>query len=347
MVECEERLGAEVVITGLGSASLPAVIAIAKGLELPVELVVDAAFRAPARLLANVSEPDAQRLVEIVRGLGLHAEALPAGMAPPRAEVLDVAGHLIDPRQAEAAAAALARTLGMTAVEVLAALLDPPGMLLGNVTQATVEALEQHLPPGALALTAAHAAGSRYAVFAASPSAVPRATISALLPGRDLGVGARGWTLFDLTRAEADCLWRRLQPAEGLRIVNQAFLRFTLVLEGAPADGAAALQALAGVPPQDFELLRPLLPVAVERHVPFAALQERLAQYTAAGCEVRAELSTFAAVQLDILSAPPGLLQAEGFQARAPFRTPSMVEPRARVLRARLEAAGAEVLEVA
>lgn len=348
MDEREPLGNADVLITGVGSATPRAVAALAQGVELPIEAVVDAVYRAPARLFANLAPADARRLVDIVRGLGLCAEAVPAGSAPPRGALFDVAGHLLDAAQAEPAAAALARVLGMPEAQALEALLNPPGMLLGNVTAPTVEALRQALPAGAVELTAANAASSSYALFAAAPSAAQCQLVRALLPGREVEAGSAGLTLFDLTRTEADTLWRRLQPAEGLRIVNQAFLRFTLVLVAAEPGAAAALQRLAGVPPEEFDALCALLPVPVERHVPFAALQARLAEYAAGGLGVRAELATFAAVQLEVLSAPPGLLRAEGFGAASlPFRTPAMVEPRARMLRARLEAAGADVLELA
>lgn len=348
MNERGANCNSDVLITGVGSATPHAVASLAQGIELPIQAVVDVVYRAPARLFANLPAADAQRLVDIVRSLGMCAEAVPAGNAPSRGELFDIAGHLLDPARAELAAAALAKVLGMSVGETLDALLSPPGMLLGNVTAPTVEALRAAVPEGIIELTAAPIASSKYALLIAAPSAAQYNLVRALLPGREISSGSEGVVLFDLGRSEADTLWRRLQPTEGVRIVNQAFLRFTLVLIGAEPGSAEALQRLAGVPLDDFETLRALMPLPVERHLPYLALQARLGEYAANGLSVRADLGTFSSVQLEVLSAPPGLLQTEGFDAvEGIFRTPAMTEARARVLRARLEAAGADVLEVA
>jgi len=140
-------------------------------------------------------------------------------------------------------------------------------------------------------------------------------------------------------------VWRRLKATEEVRVVNQAFLKFTLVLDAVPPEGAEALEALAGVPVTDFPLLSQVLPVPIERHVPYAGVPARLSAYSAAGFRVEAVLSTFALVALDVLSAPAETLAALGLTAQPPFRTEPMTEPRARLLRARLEDAGAHVVE--
>ncbi|QMW22849.1 hypothetical protein [Sandaracinobacteroides saxicola] len=337
----------DLLILGVGRASPRVAGALAEALELPIELVVDAIYRAPARLLANLPHDDAQRLAGIVAGLGLEVAAAPAGEAPPRAAVLDIAADLVEPAAADAVADALGRFLGMPPEQALETLLTPPGIVLGNVTAATVQALDRALPAGAVELTASEAATARYALFAGGLSAAQRAVLRPHIAA-DAATGADGSvTLFDLERGAADALWRRLKAPEGVRIVNQAFLRFTLWLTAMPADataGVAALEMLAGVPAEDYPLLAEILPVPVAERVPMADVPERLAAFAQAGFGARAELSTFGAMALHIYSAPPGVLAGFGFDAAPPFATPPMAEPRARLLRARLEAAGVEVV---
>ena len=338
---------ADFLMLGVGSASPRVVAVLAQAIGLPIETVVDAVYRAPVRLLANVASSDAERLVKIVQELGLQATSVPTGTAPARAPTLDVAGELTDLGQADAVAEALATFLGTTPASALDALLTPPGILLGNITASTVDALVRALPAGAVGLTSAEQLSSRYALFAASLTPRQQSLLRPQLPD-GVTFGADGSiTLFDLSRESADAIWRRLKATEGICIVNQAFLRFTLFLTAMPADAAASLEVLAGVPAVDYPSLANILPVPVERHVAYADIPARLATYAAAGFGASAELSTFVLVQLDVLSAPASALELHGLQARPPFRTAPMPEPRARLLRARLEAAGADVMEAA
>lgn len=337
----------DVVMVGVGSASPKAAAALAHALELPIETVVDAIYRAPVRLLGNLLPADAGRLVDMIGELGLEAAAVPAGRALQRGATFDIAGWIADPAQTEAAAAALAIFLGTTPAIALDTLLTPPGILIGDVSTATLTALERALPASAVKLVAADPRTSRYALFAARLSRPQADALHPYLPtGTSIGRDGDA-TLFDLSRNAADAIWRRLKAPETVRIVNQAFLRFTILLHSIPADGGAALDALAGVPEGDYPLLVGALPVPVEVGVGYDDVAPRLAAFTAAGFGVTAELTTFACVALDILAAPAGALQAAGFNARPPFRTVPMAEPRALWLRAQLEAAGADVMAAA
>lgn len=339
-----EPEAADLLITSIGNASPRAASVLSQALELPVETVVDALYRAPARLLAGLPRQDATRLAELIGTLGVEAAVAPAGPAPARAPSMDLAGELLDLDAADAVGVVLGRFLGMEAAAALDLLLTPPGVILGAVTEATVRALEAALPAGAVRLTASRPDEARFALFASDLSHLQIGILRQRLPnGADLTPGGSA-TVFDLGRSEADSLWRRLKAPEQVRIVDQAFLRFTVELVAAPVEGAAALEALAGVPAEDFELLRQALPVPVEAGVAFADLEGRMAAYAEAGLTVRAELETFSYQALDIISAPARVLAEIGLPDAAPVSTALMARPRARLMRHRLEAAGAEVL---
>ena len=339
-----EPEAADLLITSIGNASPRAASVLSQALELPVETVVDALYRAPARLLANLPAADANRLAALIGTLGVEASVTPAGAALVRAPTMDLAAELLDLDAADAVGAILGRFLGMEPAAALDLLLTPPGVILGAVTEPTVRALEAALPPGAVRLTASRPDEARFALFASDLSHLQASVLRQRLPaGADVSPGGSA-TVFDLSRGEADALWRRLKAPEQVRIVDQAFLRFTLDLVAAPPQAAAALEALAGVPAEDFDLLRQALPVPIEAGVAFADLEGRLAAYAETGLTVRAELETFSHQALDILSAPAAVLAEVGLSGVAPLATGLMPLPRARLLRHRLEAAGAEVL---
>lgn len=335
---------ADLLIAGVGTASPRAASVLSEALELPIETVVDALYRAPARLLAGLPGPDATRLAAIIGGLGVEVEVTPAGEPPARRPTLDLAGELLDPAFADDVGQVLGRFLGMDPQDALDLLLTPPGVILGSVTEPTVRALEAALPAGSTRLTASRPDEARFALFASDLSSLQISILRPHLPPEIALAPGGSATIFDLGRAEADVLWRRLKAPERVQVVNQAFLRFSLDLTAAPEAGAAALRSLAGVPVEDYDLLREALPVTVEVGIAFDEVSARMAAYATAGFTVRAEMETFSHVGLDILSARPEALAAVGLPAPAPLSTAPMPRPRARLLRHKLEAAGAEVL---
>jgi len=343
---CIAHEAVDVLVVGIGAASPRAASVLSQALELPIETVVDALYRAPARLLAGLPGPDAARLAAIIGTLGVEVEVIPAGAPIARSPTLDLAGELLDPARADEVGQVLGRFLGMSPQEALDLLLTPPGVILGSVTEATVRALDAALPAGSARLTASRPDEARFALFASELSSLQIGVLRPHLPVDAVVTPGGSATIFDLGRAEADLLWRRLKAPERVQVVNQAFLRFSLDLTAAPATGASAgaLQALAGVPLEDYPLICNALPVTVEVGIAFDAVSARMALYAAAGLTVRAEMETFSHVGLDILSARPEALAEVGLPSPAPLSTAPMPRPRAKLLRHRLEAAGAEVL---
>lgn len=337
----------DLLVMGPGRASPRAASVLADALGLPIEAIVDAIYRAPGRLLPGVPRREAERLVAMLAPLALDLAIVAAGSMPARCALRDVAAELCDLDAADDVAIVLGRFLGLDPAAALDLLLTPPGIVLGNVTAPTVAALAALLPPGAVRLVEVQPDAARYALFAAGLSRLQAGALRGHLPpGAVLGEDGSA-LLLGLTRSEADVLWRRLRAPEKVRLVPEQLLRFGIMLHAAPPAALIALETMVGVPAADIPELLAALPVLVETDLPLAGLEERLACYAEAGLTVTAELESFAPVVLEVLSASPDALAAVGLPGKAPLATPPMPRPRARLLRHRLEAAGAEVWEVA
>jgi len=337
----------DLVVMSAGRASPRAASVLVEALGLPIEVIVDAIYRAPGRLLPALAPAAADRLLAALAPLGLELALWPAGQLPARGVVRDVAAELMNPLAADAVAAALGHFLGLSPAAALDLMLTPPGIVLGNVTPPTVTALAAALPVGAVRLTEVEPDVARYALFAAGLTPLQTSTLRGHLPqGATLGIDGSALVL-GLSRSMADALWRRLRAPDKVRLVPETLLRFGIMLHTAPVDAAAALETLVGVPAVDYPLLVAALPVLVESDLPLAGLDEKLAAYAHAGLEATAELESFSSVVLEVLSASPEALAAAGLAGRAPLVTQPMARPRARMVRHLLEAAGADVLEAA
>ncbi|MEE4301439.1 MAG: hypothetical protein V2J24_18520, partial [Pseudomonadales bacterium] len=154
-----------IVVESIGSAGPAAAAAVAKGLGIPVARAVACLYRAPAVLADEVPTGAADEMVRLLERIGFSARAEPLDAPPPRpTELLDVALHVVDVGALHAAAEVLGAFTASDPGTALEMILAPPGLVLGAVSAATVEALRERLPDG-VELVAARPEASRYHVF--------------------------------------------------------------------------------------------------------------------------------------------------------------------------------------
>jgi hypothetical protein len=244
-------------------------------------------------------------------------------------------------------------------------LLEPPGIVLGSVSMATVEAFRRHLGDGASILVSAPAE-ARYSLFLGDGERVLRDRI--LDAAREAGtepVADHGLIAVDVDHETARALWSRFQASGLLRIVNQDFLRFDLVLTAVEAGGSNGarhrlLEKLAGVPAAMIDEVLAALPVTLMESVPRARVESLMRRFEAVGLRMRADLITFQLLGVEVMrweDRPAleatleelGLLpEDDALPAKGPWRSPGMLpELRARVALDALRRVGARARLVA
>lgn len=353
-----------VIIDSIGTASPGKAIAIARGLNLAVDETIRAIYRAPAVLAPAVNDQVAEGLCGVLRELGFKASIAQADELPTPAvqPLFDAALHIGDALATPAIAEIVADFCGIASDAALKLVTEPPAIVLGGVSAATIAALELRLAPYDVAVIASEPAVARFDLFAAGLPATVAARLRreleqaghAVPPGAGLGGGI---VATGLERGFADGLWRKYGRSGTVRIVDQAFLRFDLVLDGLepgaardPAQ-AEALNALFGIPTDLFPDLLAAAPATLASDLRYGEFDAPLARLAQCGLSARAVLATFRPVALEIAAASDAEavareMAALGLLDRAvtlPLVTPPMSAPLARLARARLEAAGAEV----
>ncbi|MES2442992.1 MAG: hypothetical protein V4574_09185 [Pseudomonadota bacterium] len=350
-----------VMIDSIGTASLRNAVAVAHGLRLAVDEAVRAIYRAPAVLTVAPTRAVADKLCTFLRDLGFEASvgeavAAPAGLRP--IELLDVALHLRDPLKTFDAAAAIAEFCGIGEAAALKLVTEPPSIVLGGVSRATVDALAHRLEGLDAELIASNPETAHFDLFAAGlPATVHARLCRELIAAGQAVPEAAGVVATGLPHGFADALWRKYGRTGAVRMVDRAFLRFDLVLDGlspgfaASAEQAETLDTLFGVPAEMLGTLIAEAPVTLACDLRYGEFEPLLAQLAEVGLAARATLSTFQSVALEIASARD--TEAVGAEMAAlgmldervtlPCTTMAMPVSMARMVRARLEAAGAEV----
>jgi hypothetical protein len=350
--------GYSIVVRSIGRASPAVCQQIGAVLSLPAATIIKRIYQAPAVLMEGLGHDDGRKIRDVLdeAGLVVDLEPEPVGLGP--AALFDVAVHIRNIEAFTAVGARLAEFLGCQPEEAERLLETPPGVVLGDVSEATIQALTRRLDGLGTNVVAADKQQSAYDLFLLEAD---RAARSAML--RDLRASgeacddsAHAVILRGLSYDAAAAIWRRHQSAGSLRVINQAFEQWDIVLDGSDGSDAGldALSVTAGIPREVCAKLIGHLPLVIEESVSNAALQERLQMYANSRLDVRAVLTTLRAVKLTIINGPanPSLdpfrksrIDKENHGLHSyPFVWPDLLyDLQARRLQQRLGAAGYEI----
>ena len=339
-------------VTSIGTASPNDAARVALGLGVSVPTMVSAFYQAPSTIADGLEEATALDVAELMCSLGCTVEVVDADAPPPEpGPLLDAAVRVLDEERFEEIADAAAAFLGCPAEEARRLLLASPPVLIGQVSAATITALRDRLGTGVEVITSDPRTARFDLLLGESPPTV-RARLVADLRAAGFDPSPTGpWLLRGLTAQEADGVWTAHRQVPGLRLANQDFYRFEVLLDaGRPGEAAASALTGAGIPAEIVPRLFENLPVIVADELTEAEATTLIATLAGAGLEAHAELATFLQLGVRVTgwSAPPSAraaLQAAGIAdppASPPFTVGPWPELTARLVRTLLLRAGAE-----
>ncbi len=307
--EADQRL----VIESIGSASPGLAGVLANQLGLPTAHVAKALYKAPAVLLDKLPLPQAKGLADILEQAGLQIRVETTGQPlPGNASRLDLAVYLHDPACLASCCNRLSRFLGCSPLAVRNMLMAPPGVVLGDVSPATADALRSLLADLPVELLRSDRQHARYRLVINRQRGSTLNSLLGDLHRQGIEADAFDGTFHaELDYQQGQYLWRRHQSAGGLHMLDTAFMRYDLTLEqvGSHSD-VNQLPTLAGLPPELVPCVLENLPVVVEQGISAQTLDARLAAWSKAGMPVTTQVISLRCCEMIIDSCPqPGLCQ--------------------------------------
>jgi hypothetical protein len=350
------------VVTSIGRATPSLHQALAKALPLPSQALLARLYQAPSILIDGISPELGHHLVQLLHGAGLEV-AVERSDAPFEAGVGDreVALHVADPSRFRAVVVEVAAFLGCPPARAAQTLWQSPAVLVGRVSEATVEALRQRLQPLGVELDVSTPPHARYDVLLADDVPGVRARVLAALRAEGLEAHTTGPLLaLGITRAQADAVWRRLDRGVPVRLLDHAFQRFDVRLDAAPDTEAvrACLVEATGMPPRVAARVLQRLPVVLHQGIRHAEVPVRLHALAEVGARASAHLVTFQSFEVFVEHTTDRAATAAAIAdlteqpvesvvtalRRLPLHLEGLFSPlRARCLRHELQAAGARV----
>lgn len=352
-----------ILILSIGTARPSASAVIAKGLGLPLSTVVSRIYNAPTVLIDEVDESIATQMISMLVSIGFVAEVQSINAPPPvAAELYDVAIYLEDARKLHHAVKKLSEFVGINEADASHMILSPPGIVLGSVSQVTVQALSDQMGSeiSVLSSPANTALHSLYIKKEATAAVYNRIVEDIKHAGYSINDQADPITT-NIDHLTAKNLWQRYQATGMLQIINQDFIRFDLVLQKNQAysslnpEQIKVLKSLANIPAEIAVDVVNSAPITLMESIPNTKIDKHIQAFSEVGLDVTASMITFQLLSLAVLHVTDNKnfahvlqsfdLHQEGQALPAtPFQIPAAIpELQARVIRAALEDTGAEV----
>lgn len=296
MQTTSSELKRRIVVRAIGTATPALCTVLARALPLSTEQIVRSIYQAPSVLLDGLADEQARAIGDVLSSSGLdiaiasaHEELQLGGPD------FEVAVHVEDPARFRAVAAEVARFLGCEPLRAVRLLCGSPAVILGRVSQATVDALRARLEPLGAKVDASRTAEALYDVFVDEDAPAMRGRVERLLVEAGIPLASTGpLCALEVPRSVADLLFARIGADPSWRLLDHAFQRFDVVLEAAPDTPAAheAIIAVSGMPASLVPKVLARVPVVLASAKPGAEAIEALARLARSGVSASAQLVT-------------------------------------------------------
>jgi hypothetical protein len=218
--------GYSIVVRSIGRASPAVCQQIGAVLSLPAAAIIKRIYQAPAVLMEGLNHEDGCEIRHVLdeAGLVVDLEPEPVDLGSARA-LFDIAVHIQDIAEFTQVGARLAEFLGCQPEQAERLLETPPGVVLGDVSEATVQALTQRLDGLGANVIPADKQQSVYDLFLLDADPAVRSAMLRDLraSGEACDDSAHAVILRSLSHDAAAAIWRRYQSTGSLRVINRAF----------------------------------------------------------------------------------------------------------------------------
>jgi hypothetical protein len=350
-----------VLVKSLGGADVASAATVAKGLGLSASEVVQCLYKAPAILVDRVEESIAVHLSQLLRQIGFDVDPVPCNEIPqlPQ-ELFDVAIYLKQVDRLPDAVERFSKFTGMATADALKMLMQPPGLALGSVSRATVDAFITAMGDSVDVSYVDQNRGLYDVFLAECPAVVKKRLLDDFMAAGIEVLGDKGLIATGIQRQSLNTLWQRHKTNAALRIVHQAFLRFDLMLlpNDLPLNESQklSLSRIADIPVEYVDQVINSAPIALMESLSGDTIGPVLQELMAVDLPVQADLITFQVLGLRInsctnLEAVNHLLQhfeisqklGQGLERLPATLAGVFPEIQARILHSALSNAGAEV----
>lgn len=292
MVEVPTAEGYTVIVESIGAASPVVSKVLAEPLGLPVEVVLKALYSTPSVMFSNVDKETADTAEELLMRLGLETRVQSStDPIPDTPNKVDVGVYLHDAGMLPTVCDELSEFIGCKPSEALGMLAAEPGVVLGGVSIATAEALSKRI---SAEVVISDPTKEHYTIEVQDKDEMLRHQLQAYFTHHKLPYNLRTSDYIeDLDYETTMAIWRKFQSTGLVRVINQSFQRYELILQSADTSNPKHKEVLineVGMPEDIIDEVLLSLPIELETGLNRADLTAKYNTYQAAGLNCKARV---------------------------------------------------------
>ncbi|AUC76460.1 hypothetical protein [Olleya sp. Bg11-27] len=288
-----------IVIQSIGTAKPGITKILADAFEINHQLLTQMIYNAPSLFLHKVDEETAAKVKNMLTELGLEILVQKAEDAiPTPTEKLDLALYIQNPLKIQKIAKQLSDFIGINEKEAFELLIQDPSVVLGGVSQNTAFALDKRIDAEVMASNPRKAT---YTILVKdlTPSFINEFGLLCQNAGYTLDQNK----IMGLTHKEAQQLWTKVQDPQKIKLVNEDFIRYRIILNAFDANNEVSVQFLneqIGMPTELIGRLNDYLPLEIVESLSKCKVESYLELTTAATLDCESHVNSVDRYQLQI-----------------------------------------------
>jgi hypothetical protein len=291
-----------IIIQSVGRATPSVAKAIADSFEINLELLTRMLYNAPSVFLENADDVVAEKTSSLLEKLGLEIICQDASLPiPEKSPPIDIAVYVSNPLALPKVAKQLSEFIGCKESEALNLLLNEPSVVLGGVSLATAKSLEKRLDAEVIA---SNPKTDLYSILVDSED--PAFLSQFFLSLKAVNVkftDQKSKEIRDLSYTKAQEIWNRYHNSKKIKVVNQAYQRYQILLNKFDLMNDAQRAFLineVGMPEEALPEIHANLPVILEESINSTERSIQLQKYQDLGLICEATPLSFEPYKLTI-----------------------------------------------
>ncbi|WP_299675046.1 hypothetical protein [uncultured Dokdonia sp.] len=284
-----------VIIDSIGTAKPVASKILSDAFEIPQELITKLIYGAPSVLLHKVDKTLAEKATTTLSQLGLEVSVQDASVSIPVSNAsYEISVYIEDIEALPTVTRQVSEFLGCSLKEAFHLLAEPSGIVLGNVSKATVDAFSKRVDAR---VVASQVAKDTYTITVQPDEKLLQEQISKELNTKE-------YPFINISYSDSQHIWRKYGTSNKLTICNESHLRYELLLEKVTTSNPRhkeTLMTTIGMPEEIIDTVLTNLPVQLEEGITIQEAITQIETYKATGlhCACRALATTDTQVHID------------------------------------------------
>ena len=296
-----------VIVSSIGLATPEIAKILSDSFQMDHQYVLKQIYNAPSILFHDIEDTLAAKVYELLTNVGMEVELMDApGSIPEPKDPIDIAIHLEDPLLLPIVSQELSQFIGCSPAEALNLLIEEPGVVLGNVSEATAAALQKRTSGKVIILKPKE---DLYIIELKNLDSIQIRQMESFLKAKGISTKLTSNAVVEnVSYTVSQEFWRKFQSQKEFKIYSQNLQRFEVVWTdtNVTLDYKTILHERTSMPLESIDEIQMHLPVQLHESIDYRSMLELKEAYTENGIvtDIKAIASGNKTIHINTVSDP-------------------------------------------